>query len=341
MQQGGGGAGYTRLDYLNDQHSSVSSQFTHQLFDRVKVMAEMKEIPQIDEKQLRRQLQVMTADKLYERRGDIPGGKNYRLLVTRGGIAWLLWKEPAAKTEDRLRQPIFVSWQTIFMSFCEFEINSNLHDTLDMIVGHGCTKRIMEIINSDLDIISKVHQRLALTLITYLDLKSILNLMLVNRHFCRLCNQQSLWKTMYAIHYGLTDPSVESASKAPHADWKDLFQMRYTIELEVLVEQWYKHHHIDKYNYKYDSNVESSLDSSSSSEISSSIISISSGKILDSDYKRPILFRRPPPPPPTHSPPPLPYPLIPLTYRQKQEQAKIFKAAMAPYQTTSCPEMDL
>ena len=215
--------------------------------------------------QLTRQLQVLSTDKLYGKDGkvsDTHHDRFYRLLVTRGGVAWLVWKKDE---HDRNSRPSC----RLFLSFREFENSPDLHRILDKFVHPNCTEHIVRLINSDLDVFSKVEERMALKLITYLDVKSVLNLMLVSRHFYRLCNQPSVWEILYAIHFSKTSHSVARYGDA-HGQWKTMFKERHELELSIVVEQWYSYHLA--YNRSIVSESETSLDSLSESDSSSSCI---------------------------------------------------------------------
>ena len=164
---------------------------------------------------------ILRSRKLFEGTSQLPApSKDFcQLLITEKGVAWRKWK--ITLRNYSLGMAPYPIEQ--IMTYEDYRFDRSLQFEIETIFGVKALNQTLRIVKGCNDPLSSLPESLALKVICYLDLQSIEYLSQVNQHFRELCNADSLWERLYAIHQG--SPSLEVKALAKELSWKHVFFM--------------------------------------------------------------------------------------------------------------------
>lgn len=164
---------------------------------------------------------VIRARKLYEGTAQVPSpSKDFcQILITEKGVVWRKWKITLRNYSHGVA-PLPTEQ---VMTYDDYRFDKSLQFEIETIFGVKTLRQTLRIVEGCNDHLSSLPEPLALNVICYLDLQSITFLSQVNQHFRELCNADSLWERLYAIHQG--PPNIEIKALAKEMGWKEVFFM--------------------------------------------------------------------------------------------------------------------
>lgn len=168
-------------------------------------------------------MEVKQAPVLFEIRGrQKPPCKDYcRLLITEKGVSFSII--PVGLRSDTSPVPIP---NDFVMSFQTFKSDPKLCEELENIFGRDVVYRA-RLIAGRYNLFSTLENKLALHVISYMTVKTILSLSQTNKHFHKVCNSQNLWKKLNNMYRSFPYDDVRFDQKLiTRIGWKRFYFMK-------------------------------------------------------------------------------------------------------------------
>ena len=170
-------------------------------------------------------MEVKQAPVLFEIRGRYkPPCKDYcRLLITEKGVSFSII--PVCLPSRNI-SPVPSIPNDFVMSFQTFKSDPELHEELEHIFGRHVIHRA-QLVAGRYNLFGTLENKLALHVISYMTVKTILSLGQTSKHFHKLCNSQNLWKKLNNMYRAFPYDDVRFDQKLiTRIGWKRFYFMK-------------------------------------------------------------------------------------------------------------------